>query len=54
MLLSISEKHRICSNCTKSLLIDNPMLSAKKWGFDDGTTICYLASSFFVQWYKPQ
>ena len=39
MLLSIFEKHKICSNSTKSLPAVNPILSAKKWGFCDGTAL---------------
>ena len=55
MLPSIFEKHKICSNYTKSLLtVINPILSAKKWGFCDGRAFCYLTSPFFLQCYKPQ
>ena len=49
------EKHKICSKRTKSLLIVNyPILSAKNWGFCDGTAFSYLAWPFFLQCYKPQ
>ena len=46
-------KNKICSNCTKSLIV-NPILSAKKWEFCDGMVSCYLTSPFFLQCYKPQ
>ena len=50
MLHSIFEKHKLCSNCTKSLLIVN--YQQKQWGFCDRTTFCYLASPFFLQHYN--
>ena len=48
-------KNKICLNRTKSLVIvNNPILSAKKWGFCDETVCSYLTSPFFLQCYKPQ
>ena len=54
MVPSIFEKQKICSNCAKSLLIVNPILSAKKWGFCDGVAFYHLTLLFFLQCYKPQ
>ena len=51
MLPSIFEKHKICSNPTKSLLIIQ-YYQQKKRGFCDGTASCYLTSPFVLQCYK--
>ena len=52
MLDSIFEKHRICSNRTKSLLIVN--FTSKEIRILHGTAFCYLTSPFCLQCFKPQ